>query len=198
MAKKLILILTAILFVAAVCVVAMADEKAATEKTDATKKVEKTEKADTAKKAEKKEVKHDYAGATKCKMCHTKDGVYPSWLETKHAKAFASLDKEQQKDAKCVGCHTTGTTAKAELLEGVQCEACHGPGNDYKKMSIMKDLKLAMENGLVLPDEKTCTKCHNENIPKEFQPKEKFDFEKMKAKGVHAMPVKEEAKEEKG
>jgi hypothetical protein len=152
---------------------------------------------DTVKAAKKAaEVKHDYAGADKCKICHKKDGVYPSWEETPHAKAWASLKPENQAKKECVACHTTGTTAEGVQLEGVQCEACHGPGGDYKKMSIMKDLKLAMENGLLMPDEKTCLKCHNENVPEEFRSKEKFDFEKMKAKGVHAMPVKEEVKKE--
>ncbi|MBU1319210.1 MAG: cytochrome c family protein [candidate division Zixibacteria bacterium] len=182
MAKKLTLILTAILFVAATFVIATAQEG------------EKTAKAE---KVEKEVVKHEYVGDKKC-SCHNKDGVHPSWLETKHAKAFAALKPEQQKDAKCVGCHTTGTTAKGELLEGIQCEACHGPGSDYKTMKVMKDMKLAMENGLMMPDEKTCLKCHNENVPEEFRSKEKFDFEKMKAKGVHAMPVKEKVEEKKG
>jgi len=183
MAKKLILILTVILFVAATFVIATAQEGEETPK---------------AEKVEKKAVKHEYIGDKKCKMCHKKDGVHPSWLETKHAKAFASLNEEQQKDTTCVGCHTTGTSAKGELLEGVQCEACHGAGSDYKNMKVMKDQKLAMENGLLVPDEKTCAKCHNENIPEEFRSKEKFDFEKMKVKGAHAAPVKKKVEEKKG
>ena len=147
---------------------------------------------------EKAEVKHDFVGAKKCSICHKKDNVYPSWLETKHAKAWKNLSAEQQKDENCVGCHSTGTTAKSVFLEGVQCEACHGPGSDYKKKSIMQDRELAMKNGLLIPDEKTCLKCHNEKVPEEFRSKEKFDFEKMKAAGVHAMAKKKEAKKEEG
>ena len=142
------------------------------------------------------EVKHEYIGAKKCKICHKKDGVHPSWLETKHATAWENLKPEDQKKEECVGCHSTGTTAKGVLLEGVQCEVCHGPGSDYKKKSIMEDREKAMANGLLIPDEKTCLKCHNENVPEEFRSKEKFDYEKMKAKGVHALAVKKEAKKE--
>jgi len=147
---------------------------------------------------EKKEakVKHEYVGVDKCKMCHKKDGVHPSWLETKHAKAWASLDEKAQKDEKCIGCHSTGTTADGELLTNVQCEACHGPGSDYKKMSVMKDKEQAIANGLIIPTEETCKKCHNENVPAEFQPKDGYDFAKMMKTGIHAMPAKEEAKEE--
>lgn len=181
MAKKLILILTAMVFVASMFVIATAEEGAKEEK-----------------KAEEKAVKHEYVGADKCKTCHKKDETHPSWLKTKHATAFEALTEEQKKDKSCVGCHTTGTTAAGELLVGVQCEACHGPGSDYKSMKIMKDEKLAMENGLLIPDAKTCAKCHNENVPEEFRSKEKFDFEKMKAKGVHAMPVEEETTEAEG
>jgi len=142
--------------------------------------------ADTAKVTGEK-AKHEYVGVKSCKICHTKDGVHPSWLETKHAKAWDNLKPEQQKDAKCVTCHSTGTTATGELLTGVQCEACHGPGSAYKAMSIMKDKKVAMENGLLIPDEKTCLKCHNENVPPEFRSKEKWDYARMKTIGVHAM-----------
>ena len=140
--------------------------------------------------------KYEYIGADKCKMCHKKDGVYPSWLETKHAKAWESLKPEDQKKEECVVCHSTGMDAKGVLLEGVQCEVCHGPGSAYKKKSIMEDREKAIANGLLIPDEKTCLKCHNENVPEEFRSKEKFDFEKMKAAGVHAMMKKEEPAKE--
>jgi RecJ-like exonuclease len=140
--------------------------------------------------------KHTYVGASKCMMCHKKDNVYPTWLDSQHAKAWDSLKTEDQKNEKCVACHSTGKNAAGELLTGVQCEACHGPGSDYMKMSIMKDKKLAVEAGLIIPDEKVCKKCHNENVPPQFASKVAFDFAKMKTK-VHAMPVKEEAPAEK-
>ncbi|SYZ73032.1 putative YVTN beta-propeller repeat-containing protein [Candidatus Zixiibacteriota bacterium] len=145
--------------------------------------------------AEPAPAKHTYVGASKCMMCHKKDNVYPTWLESKHAKAWDSLKPEEQKDEKCVACHSTGKNAAGEMLTGVQCEACHGPGSDYMKMSVMKDKKLALEAGLIMPDEKVCKKCH-ENVPAQFASKEPFDFAKMKLK-VHAMAAKEEAPAEK-
>lgn len=144
--------------------------------------------------ADEGEKKYDYIGANKCKMCHKKDGTHTTWLETKHAKAFEALDADAQKNQECVGCHTTGTTAKGELLEGVQCEACHGPGSAYKSMKIMKDPELAMANGLMLPDTTTCMGCHNENVPEEFQPKDGYNFTEMMKTGIHAMPAKKEGK----
>ena len=32
-------------------------------------------------------------------------------------------------------------------------------------MKIMKDKALAIQNGLVIPEEKTCKTCHNEKSP---------------------------------
>ena len=142
---------------------------------------------------EKAETKHEFVGQKKCKMCHKKDGIHPSWAESKHAKAYDILSDEQKKKEDCVKCHSTGTTAKGELLEGVQCEACHGAGADYKKKSIMQDREKAMAAGMIMPTEKVCITCH-ENVPEEFRAKEKFDFEKMKTKGVHEMAKKSEEK----
>jgi hypothetical protein len=100
---------------------------------------------------------HEYAGAAKCKMCHKVQ--YASWEATTHAKATdaakASTDREYSAD--CLQCHATNAS---EELPGVQCEACHGPGNDYKKMSIMKDIEKAKANGLIIPTQATCDGCH--------------------------------------
>ena len=100
---------------------------------------------------------HDFAGAAKCKMCHKVQ--YASWAETSHAKATdaakAATDREYSAD--CLKCHATNAT---EDHAGVQCEACHGAGNDYKKMSIMKDAEAAKANGLVIPTQATCDGCH--------------------------------------
>ena len=153
--------------------------------------------ADEAKKEAKKEdvVKHDNVGAKKCKICHKKDGTYPSWEETAHAEAFTRLSAEQQKNEACLACHASGVTAKGDVLEGVQCEACHGGGADYKKKSIMEDRKLAIEAGLIIPTEETCLNCHKAELPKECGETKPFKFEEMKAKGVHDMYTsKEEAK----
>jgi len=144
-----------------------------------------------------KAVKHEFIGASKCKMCHKKDGVYESWLATPHATVWDKLTDEQKAKESYKKFYTTGTDAKGELLTGVQCEACHGAGGDYKKKSIMEDRELAIANGLIIPTEETCKKCHNAKAtPALAKTVEGFDMKKLMATGVHAMPVKEEAKAE--
>ncbi len=118
-----------------------------------------------------------YVGVNKCKMCHKgekKGMVFEKWEKSAHAKAFESLKaKGEDKNPKCLECHVTGFNAggykigEANALDfaNVQCEACHGPGSEYKTMSIMKDKKLAIEKGLVVPTEASCKKCHNEKSP---------------------------------
>jgi hypothetical protein len=114
-----------------------------------------------------------YVGVNKCKGCHKgerKGNVYETWLSKKHAKAFDNIKaKGEEKNAKCLGCHTTAFNKggykiddpTAVNFEGVQCESCHGPGSVYKKMKFMKDKNLALQNGLVEITEKTCTGCHD-------------------------------------
>jgi len=93
-------------------------------------------------------------------MCHKVQ--YNSWLETTHAKATeaAKASTDPAFEAKCLGCHATNSD---EALAGVQCEACHGAGADFKKMSIMKDREAAIANGLVIPTQETCNTCHQDN-----------------------------------
>jgi len=140
-----------------------------------------------------------YVGADKCKICHNhKDQVnqYEIWSNSGHAKAYATLATDAakvlaakagvkgdpQKAAECLECHVTGfeldTSNFAETFvreNGVQCEACHGPGSNYKATSIMSTTKyassreeqhkLALNAGLIMLDEKTCLKCHNKRSP---------------------------------
>ena len=103
---------------------------------------------------------HTYVGAEKCKMCHKVQ--YNSWLETTHAKSTdaAKGSTDPAFEAACLGCHATNSD---EALAGVQCEACHGPGADFKKMSIMKDRDAAVANGLVIPTQATCDSCHKDD-----------------------------------
>lgn len=100
---------------------------------------------------------HEYVGADKCKMCHKVQ--YASWLETTHAKSteHAKASTDPAYEESCLKCHATNAD---ETLAGVQCEACHGPGADYRKMSIMKDKELAIEAGLLIPTQATCDGCH--------------------------------------
>ncbi len=116
---------------------------------------------------------YTYTGVNVCSMCHRGQNghlVFEKWLQSKHASAFKSLDpaKGEDQNPACLACHTTGFKAggyevgspTAAKFEGVQCEACHGPGSAYKALSLMKDRKLALANGLTIPSEETCKKCH--------------------------------------
>ena len=99
-----------------------------------------------------------YVGASKCKMCHKVE--YQSWEKTKHAQAteVAKASTEWKFETACLQCHATDAS---EDFPGVQCEACHGPGSEYKSISVMKDLAKAKAAGLILPTQETCNKCHN-------------------------------------
>jgi hypothetical protein len=99
-----------------------------------------------------------YIGAEKCKMCHKIQ--YESWGQTKHAKATenAKASTDPKFEAACLTCHATN---KDEAMAGVQCEACHGPGSDYKAIAVMKDKTKAVAAGLVIPTQATCDGCHD-------------------------------------
>lgn len=100
-----------------------------------------------------------YVGAAKCKMCHKLQ--YDSWLAIgKHSKALegAKASKTPAFDPSCLSCHATD---KNEASMGVECEACHGLGSDYKAMSVMKDHAKAVAAGLVVQDQKACDRCHD-------------------------------------
>ncbi len=135
-----------------------------------------------------------YIGAAKCKMCHNKADKgeqYNKWASSVHAKAMASLKGDEAKDPKCLKCHSTAAGADQALVatitvaEGVSCESCHGPGSAYKVATIMKDQKASLAKGLILPDEKVCKKCHNEQSPHY----KGFNYKEYVAKIAHDDPT---------
>ncbi len=116
---------------------------------------------------------HKYIGAEKCKMCHNKPEKgeqYNKWLSDPHAKAMESLKGDDAKNPKCLKCHATASVDASlnggvKMTEGVSCESCHGPGSIYKTLSIMKDRTKSIANGLIVPNEALCKKCHNSESP---------------------------------
>lgn len=131
---------------------------------------------------------HKYGGVKKCRSCHKKEPIgnqYGSWEKTGHATAFKTLSTDQAKewateagvadpttDEACVKCHVTAYGVPAERIgmkfkaeDGVQCEACHGAGTDYRKKKVMIDRDLAVEKGLILQSAEVCTTCHNDESP---------------------------------
>lgn len=135
-----------------------------------------------------------YIGAPKCKMCHNKPDKgeqFNKWSEGPHANAMKSLSAEEAKDPKCLKCHSTVGHIDAKLVagikaeEGVSCESCHGPGSMYKGASVMKNQKVALTKGLILPTEELCKTCHNDESPT-FKG---FDYAEYSAKIAHPNPA---------
>lgn len=145
------------------------------------------------------DAKHNFVGVKKCKICHKIDGIFESWSASKHATAWDNLSDADKKNKDLAKYYTTGTNAKGEALNNVQCEACHGAGADYKKKSIMKDQTKAIAAGMVVPTVELCKGCHNDKAPAALAAIAKdFDFAKAVAKGVHAKMKKAEAKKAEG
>jgi len=134
------------------------------------------------------EAHFSYVGENSCKMCHKLQ--YDSWSKTKHANAWAALKPEEQAKPECAECHIVGKTKSDSLLVDVACEACHGPGSEYKAMKNMKDPKLAAASGLLAVTEATCLRCHNSRSP-QFK---SFDYAKALAAGIHEHKPKASAK----
>ena len=158
--------------------------------------------------------KFQYVGAKKCGICHksAKQGEQLKiWEGSAHAKAYETLKSaEADKIAKekgfgkaveakeCLQCHVTGYGKDAKMFEksfsmedGIQCEACHGPGSEYKSMKTMKDHAKAVAAGMTdFKDEAAiealCKTCHNDKSPTH----KKFVLKEMWAKIAHPIPSK--------
>jgi len=147
-----------------------------------------------------------YVGAQKCQICHKSENQgrqYLIWESSKHAKSLEALTSPKAAEAcraigvdkpaddpRCLKCHSP-LAAKAPDLksESVSCEVCHGPGSEYRKLSVMKDKAEAVKNGLILygsPEaiKAQCLKCH-EN-PHGIS----FDFASFWEKIKHPVPGK--------
>ncbi|MCF7801757.1 MAG: cytochrome c family protein [Candidatus Marinimicrobia bacterium] len=131
-------------------------------------------------------------------------------LATDAAKQIAvdrGIKTAPDKSPECLQCHVTGwgdpsgyqltvdpndrrAMAKNAALENVGCEACHGAGSEYKGKKVMEAITAGTIDpatvGLVLPDEATCKKCHNENSPTDKE----FVFEEAVKLIAHPYPEK--------
>jgi len=162
-----------------------------------------------------------YLGVKKCKACHIKQ--YKSWKKTAMADSFEKLkagvaadakkkagldpNKDYTHDSNCLKCHTTGygkdggfkSIEDTPKLAGVQCEGCHGPGSEYRKL-MKKNKKFkraeAKAAGLTIPseDEKGCMSCHGGDSPfnEKVDAKYKFNFKERLDKTHKHFPLKYE------
>jgi hypothetical protein len=138
---------------------------------------------------------NQYVGVEKCKNCHSaaaKGSPYDKWMASEHHKAFEVLASDEakkvakekniaepQKDAACAACHVTAFEAPAtqkgkkfDPTQGVQCEACHGPGGNHVKArlaaeEVTEDKVAQIGKGEIIsiPPAETCKKCHNDKSP---------------------------------
>lgn len=122
----------------------------------------------------------NYIGWTNCARCH--EEIAAKWQLSGHARAFESLKKLSQENLPaCISCHVTGYERPGGFIDielthnlvGVQCEECHGPGEDhaaapYKNMTI-----------LAKPGVETCRRCHTPGQDPNF------DYQK-KVMNIHA------------
>jgi hypothetical protein len=132
---------------------------------------------------------HRYVGVQSCEVCHSSrllGGQYQVWKSSPHSRAYADLSSSEAIDIgkrlgipdpknsqRCLSCHVTAPNATLpevvstfRMKDGVQCESCHGAGEDYTHYSVMIDHNKAKEAGLVShPDKTTCISCHNPSSP---------------------------------
>lgn len=117
---------------------------------------------------------YDFLGAESCEACHQE--AWAAWQTSAHARARDVLSAQQQKDARCLSCHSPNEVDAR--VPQVSCETCHGGGQYYSARYVMKDPELARLTGLVDATEKSCRACHDASSPS-LRP---FDFkEKLKA-----------------
>ncbi len=103
--------------------------------------------------------KSAYMGAEYCGSCHQEQ--YKTWLMSPHARAHDVLPTGDKNNLACLSCHATGVSnANEPFFKGVQCEACHGPGQYYSPMHVTKDVKLSKLVFMKETDEASCLQCH--------------------------------------
>lgn len=159
-----------------------------------------------------------YIGADRCRNCHRSEesgDQHGVWEKQRHSHAFETLASDTakkyaqergiadpQKAEECMKCHDTAFGKPSRELHrsfkpelGVQCESCHGPGENHQKARLAAAAAEETPSKFtVIPDgemitkidEKTCLQCHNDQSPG-FKP---FCFYKSSAVIRHLNPLK--------
>jgi hypothetical protein len=108
-----------------------------------------------------------YLGVGACQSCHAEE--FAIYTRTRHARAYATLASEfVHRDTNCVGCHVTGygdaggfggirmRGSPVDLVD-VQCEACHGPGEEH-----------ARDGSYASRARESCVRCHTPSDDPDF------------------------------
>jgi len=129
-----------------------------------------------------------YVGAKRCKKCHKLE--YEQWEKTVHASVYKTKTaKNVSQDEEFR--YNTGTGSPGGYpepgMKGVQCEACHGPGEkhilkpDEKGQAYIVSLVSACPNCVV---EQICRRCHSAVYDPDF------NFEKQRQLISHKRNLK--------
>jgi hypothetical protein len=109
-----------------------------------------------------------YAGAMACAPCH--GNIYPTVMNTPHASAFTDpvfMTLGGQTNSTCLACHTVGygsptgfvSASRTPLLEGVQCENCHGPAGNHTGNTVNPTIVPRVELAA-----QVCGGCHSARL----------------------------------
>jgi hypothetical protein len=119
-----------------------------------------------------------YLGIDICRRCHV--DIARRFVVSRHFRAFETLrQRGEEANPRCLACHTTGygrptgydpATEKegAPYLQGVQCEACHGPGTLHSR-----------DGSYVEAARQSCRACHTSMWSPDF------DFETYWKRAAH-------------
>ncbi len=137
--------------------------------------------------------KYAYTGNAKCRLCHR--DFFLGRKKDVHDYAYEKLlavGSEYLENGRCLNCHATGYGVKSGFqdmtktprLANVQCEGCHGPGNEHIRRQIVnmptagagksKTKSTVILGGFLAgvdnPDilRKMCTSCHTQRWNRAF------------------------------
>lgn len=106
----------------------------------------------------------EYISSGACAECHM--AQYVQWSASRHRYASDPLPpKVYEFEASCLTCHASSKGAGSlPRFQGVQCEACHGPGSEHAA-------KPAKGYGHVGDMTALCSKCHTAKTTPNFDVK---------------------------
>ncbi|MEN8146737.1 MAG: cytochrome c family protein [Campylobacterota bacterium] len=120
--------------------------------------------------------RYRYIGNSKCRLCHRK--FFIGRKRDAHDYAMEKLAKSGHEESpRCLICHSTGygtdtgfvSMKSTPRLANVQCEGCHGPGNEHVRL-IKAKKKGGFLAGVDHPErlKNICKSCHTQRWDKSY------------------------------